>query len=159
VLVPGFNNAPANQLGDGVDANDRPFLPYFPYVALPHNPLSNVNDVEQKGGALSSPAEFSDPRTVTRAETGAKLALGSANPGANHVLAYSLPQAARVTLKVYAANGRLVRTLVDQDAAAGTFRATWDGRDDGGAAVARGVYFARYATDGAAADDRKLILQ
>ena len=64
-----------------------------------------------------------------------------------------------VTLKVYAANGRLVRTLVDQDAAAGTFRATWDGRDDGGAAVARGVYFARYATDGAAADDRKLILQ
>ena len=64
-----------------------------------------------------------------------------------------------MTLRVYAANGRLVRTLVDQDAAPGEFRATWDGRDDGGASVARGVYFARYTTDGAVADDRKLILQ
>jgi len=159
VLVPGFNNAPANQLGDGVDANDRPFLPYFPYVALPHNPLSNVNDVEQKGGATSALAEFIDQKTGAGPSAGAKLALGSANPGSSHVLAYSVPQTARVTLRVYAANGRLVRTLVDQDAAAGTFRASWDGRDDGGAAVARGVYFARYTVGGAAADDRKLILQ
>jgi hypothetical protein len=158
VLVPGFNNAPANQLGDGVDANDRPFLPYFPYVALPHSPLSNVNDVEQKG-ATAALSEFIDQKTSARPESGAKLELGSANPGVNHVLAYSVPQTARVTLRVYAANGRLVRTLVDQDAAPGTFRATWDGRDDGGAAVARGVYFARYTAGGAAADDRKLILQ
>lgn len=31
-LVPGFENT----LGDGVDANDVPFEPEFPYVALPH---------------------------------------------------------------------------------------------------------------------------
>ena len=30
VLVPGFNVTPNNQLGDGVDANDVPFLPSFP---------------------------------------------------------------------------------------------------------------------------------
>ncbi len=30
------NKTPNNLLGDGVDANDRPFLPVFPYVATPH---------------------------------------------------------------------------------------------------------------------------
>src|SRR5689334_551412 len=30
------NKSPNNLLGDGVDGNDRPFLPVFPYVALPH---------------------------------------------------------------------------------------------------------------------------
>ncbi len=36
VLVEGFNKAPNNALTDGVDANERPFLSTFPYVALPH---------------------------------------------------------------------------------------------------------------------------
>jgi Domain of unknown function (DUF4331) len=30
------NRSPNNQLGDGVDANDRPFQKTFPYVAAPH---------------------------------------------------------------------------------------------------------------------------
>lgn len=36
VLVPGYNKEPNNMLTDGVDANERPFLSTFPYVALPH---------------------------------------------------------------------------------------------------------------------------
>ncbi len=31
------NNSPNNIVGDGVDANDKPFLPNFPYVAAPHS--------------------------------------------------------------------------------------------------------------------------
>jgi hypothetical protein len=34
-FTPAFNVAPNNLLGDGVDANDKPFLPNFPYVASP----------------------------------------------------------------------------------------------------------------------------
>src|SRR4029077_15891116 len=30
------DKSPNNQLGDGVDANDKPFLTRFPYVAIPH---------------------------------------------------------------------------------------------------------------------------
>jgi hypothetical protein len=30
------DKSPNNQLGDGVDGNDKPFLTRFPYVALPH---------------------------------------------------------------------------------------------------------------------------
>jgi len=36
VLVSGYNVAPNNQLGDGVDANDQPFMSVFPYVSTPH---------------------------------------------------------------------------------------------------------------------------
>ena len=31
------NNSPNNIVGDGVNANDKPFLPEFPYVPAPHS--------------------------------------------------------------------------------------------------------------------------
>jgi Domain of unknown function (DUF4331) len=34
-LTPKFNKKPNNTLGDGVNANDVPFLKSFPYVASP----------------------------------------------------------------------------------------------------------------------------
>jgi hypothetical protein len=34
-FTPAFNVAPNNLLGDGVDANDKPYRPNFPYVASP----------------------------------------------------------------------------------------------------------------------------
>src|SRR5262245_21638745 len=49
VLVDGFNVSPNNQLGDGIDANDMPFLPYFPYVAPPQNPLDHQHHPVQNG--------------------------------------------------------------------------------------------------------------
>ena len=35
-LTPAFNRSPNNQLTDGVSRNDLPFLPNFPYLAVPH---------------------------------------------------------------------------------------------------------------------------
>jgi hypothetical protein len=35
-LTPSFNGGINAQLGDGVPANDKPFMPVFPYVASPH---------------------------------------------------------------------------------------------------------------------------
>jgi hypothetical protein len=40
VLVNGFNVAPNNQLGDGVDGNDVSFTSTFPYLGIPQNPLN-----------------------------------------------------------------------------------------------------------------------
>ena len=42
VLVNGFNKNPNNQLTDGVDTNDKPFLSTFPYVALPSRGFESV---------------------------------------------------------------------------------------------------------------------
>lgn len=47
VLVSGFNIAPNNQLGDGVDANDVPFITEFPYLGYPQNPLTVKHDKKQ----------------------------------------------------------------------------------------------------------------
>lgn len=60
-------------------------------------------------------------------------------------ITYALPTAARATLRVYSASGRLVRTLVDSDMPAGVHRARWDGRDSSNRTVGSGIYFFRFS--------------
>jgi len=74
-------------------------------------------------------------------------------------LEYSLPSRARVSLRLFDVQGRAVRTLVDQDAAAGSFRAAWDGRTDSGSAAGRGIYFAKLEADGRVIDTRKVLIR
>jgi hypothetical protein len=54
---------------------------------------------------------------------------------------FGLSKSDRVEVKVFDVSGRLVRTLADRQFAAGRHTLTWDGVDDGGRQVARGVYF------------------
>lgn len=49
VLVPGFGAAPNNQLGDGVNSNDLPYLPRFPFHAPPHAGFLN-NGIQGTNG-------------------------------------------------------------------------------------------------------------
>jgi hypothetical protein len=171
VLVPGFNVAPNNQLGDGVDANDKPFLPYFPYVAPPQDPRDHEHHVEagdgdeqwsssdrgaERDGMHAAGAEAAT--LASEAAGQAELRLASANPGPGAILQYTLPATAHVTLKVYDVAGRNVRTIIDQDAAPGTFRSVWDGRDGTGAAQ-HGVFFARLSAGGKAVDTRKIVVE
>ena len=61
-------------------------------------------------------------------------------------LSFTLPRTGRVDLRVYAIDGREVRSLVSGPLAAGTHVTAWDGRDARGARVPAGVYFARLVT-------------
>jgi hypothetical protein len=54
---------------------------------------------------------------------------------------FGLSKADRVEVKVFDVSGRLVRTLADRQFAAGKHTLTWDGVDNDGRQVARGVYF------------------
>ena len=156
VLRPKTNVAPANELGDGVDANDVPLLPYFPYAAVPHSPTSHEHHLEQHGAG-------SVPKLLGQsgggATAGSALSFVGAHPAATGSLAYTLSAPAHVSLKIYSVAGRELRTLVDQDAAPGSFRATWDGRADDGSAMGRGVYFARFAVAGRPAETRKIVIE
>ena len=59
-------------------------------------------------------------------------------------ISFRLPEPAAVTLRVYDASGRLIRTLVaEQMFDEGKGEVVWNGRNDRGAAVASGVYFTR----------------
>jgi len=163
VLVDGFNVAPNNRLGDGIDANDLPFLPYFPYVAPPQNPLNHEHHETQRRfrerGREDVGATDRGSVGATAPEAAAALRIVSGESGSRAALQYSIAHSARVSLRVYDVQGRMVRTLVDQDAASGTFRASWDGLTDGGSMAARGVYFARLAVDGRNSDSKKVVVQ
>ena len=54
---------------------------------------------------------------------------------------FGLAQADRVEVKVYDVSGRLVRNLTDRQFPAGEHEILWDGLDNGGRQVARGVFF------------------
>ncbi len=100
---------------------------------------------EHAAGLLAvNPGTPSLPRAL-------QLSPGRPTPFASSTLIrYDLFTAARVKLVVYDAQGRSVRRLVDGALQlAGPYAVDWDGRDDGGRAVAAGVYF--YRLDGAGA--------
>ena len=54
----------------------------------------------------------------------------------------------RVCIELFDVTGRPVRTLLDGPQPAGDGQASWDGRDDQGARVAAGLYFARVRSAG-----------
>ena len=54
---------------------------------------------------------------------------------------FGLAKGDRVEVKLFDVSGRLVRTLADRSFAPGKYSLTWDGADDRGRQVARGVYF------------------
>lgn len=70
---------------------------------------------------------------------------------------YQLPEAGKVRLTVFNVLGAPVRTLVDRDQAAGSFKITWDARDNAGSLVPSGVYFYRVES-GTFAEMKKMIL-
>ena len=63
-------------------------------------------------------------------------------------LRFALPAPAAARLEMYDVQGRLVRTLLRRELAAGVHDATWDGRDASGAVTAAGVYYVRLALVG-----------
>ncbi len=64
------------------------------------------------------------------------------NPSTN--IHFSIPQTEKVHLAVYDIQGSLIKTLVDHDLyTQGTYKLSWDGKDEAGNRVSSGIYFAR----------------
>ena len=59
------------------------------------------------------------------------------------VINFALPEAGKVTVKIFAATGQLVATLVDGEMPAGRQQLHWNGRNQSGKTVAAGVYLYR----------------
>jgi N-acetylneuraminic acid mutarotase len=71
--------------------------------------------------------------------------IASTNPSRDQTvsLRYALPQASRLSLRVYDANGQVVRTLVDSRQEEGRYGVIWDRQDDRGCKLSAGVYLIR----------------
>jgi hypothetical protein len=61
-------------------------------------------------------------------------------------VAYHVPSASRVTIRVFDVTGRLVTTLVDGVVEPGRHTAVWNGTNDAGESVGSGVYFCTMET-------------
>ncbi len=89
-----------------------------------------------------------------------RTALLAAHPNPfnpNVTVPFTLGQAGRVRLAVYDVAGRQVRSLLDEESAAGPHALIWDGRDEAGRAAGSGVYFIRLQAAGVN-ESQKLVL-
>ena len=88
-----------------------------------------------------------------------RLLSAQPNPFSNSALVqWSLAHDGNVSLQVYDASGRVVRTLATGRRSAGNYTTTWDGRDDSGRRASRGVYCCRFSA-GDFIGVTKLVLQ
>ncbi len=70
---------------------------------------------------------------------------------------FSVPKSGNVKITIYNSIGQLVKTLVDNHFTAGSYKVTWDGRNNSGTSVSSGVYFYKF-TSRDFAQTRKMML-
>jgi hypothetical protein len=76
------------------------------------------------------------------------------------LLSFDIVKPARVTVRIYNASGRLVRTLVTEEMwGAGRHEESWDGRDSDGREVGAGVYLVRAEGAGRAESGKLAVLR
>lgn len=107
-----------------------------------------VSSTGQVGSTVDVSDDFLD---------GLRLLPPQPNPAHGQVnIHYSLSFPSRVSLKLYDAAGRLVRTLEDGSALPGRHEVWWDGRDNHGTEVGGGIYFLRLRA-GNQQEDRRMV--
>jgi len=103
---------------------------------------------------------YSEPVTVTTVAPGFVLRQNTPNPfTTTTTIEYAIAERSNVSLSIYDAAGRRVRSLVEavQDPRAGGYSISWDGKNDRGETVASGVYVYRLNA-GKAIVSKKLML-
>ncbi len=110
-------------------------------------------------GVVDTDGEFFSPIvTVAVGMIARRLEQNRPNPfNPTTTIGFVLPGREDVTLAIYDAEGRLVRTLVNEVLGYGPHEVTWNGRDDEGAAAKSGVYFYRLRA-GTLAESKKMVL-
>jgi hypothetical protein len=72
---------------------------------------------------------------------------------------YGLKEAGSVRINVYNSRGQLVRTLVDENKAAGTYRVVWDGKDGRNRSVSSGIYYFRMEAKGCMKTNKGILIK
>ncbi len=72
---------------------------------------------------------------------------------------YSIPERSHVTIDICNVLGQRVRSLVDREEAAGSYKIAWNGADDSGGLVATGVYLYRFQAGDRVQTKKMLLLK
>ncbi|MCU0607280.1 MAG: C45 family autoproteolytic acyltransferase/hydrolase [Candidatus Edwardsbacteria bacterium] len=167
-LIAGFDNGngPGTEYGDLYVSSNQQIVLFRPdsmglEIAfrprsgiLPADPL--FEQVAVHIGPSAGVAVVSRPLPVAPA-----IALRSEpNPfRGSAMISYQTPAAGHVSLRVYNIGGQLVRTLVDGPRPAGRHTVRWDGRGDGGLALASATYICLLTAGGRTAAARTTLLR
>jgi hypothetical protein len=79
------------------------------------------------------------------------------NPATN--IRFELTARSPVRVRIFDAQGRMVRDLVREVYPAGRHEVAWNGRDDQGGSVSSGVYFVRFEADGTVGTKKMTLLK
>ncbi len=114
----------------------------------------NNADVAIEEAVVTGVAELSDLPQVT------VLHQNMPNPfNPRTTIAFDLAEAGRVRVRIFSIDGALVRTLVDEEFAAGRYQKIWDGKDRSGRGVASGAYFFRLETPTSVQNKRMMLIR
>jgi predicted GH43/DUF377 family glycosyl hydrolase len=72
---------------------------------------------------------------------------------------FDVPRDAQLTVKIYDALGREVRTLLEGHLATGAHHTVWDGKDNHGVSMGSGVYFVKLTTEGFESTKRLMLVK
>ena len=72
-------------------------------------------------------------------------------------ISYSLPDAGSVQIDVFNIQGQHMRSLINDQKAAGSYSIHWDGRDENGTLVPSGIYFYKIKTDNQTISKRMIL--
>ncbi len=123
---------------DTAFADEAPWLGQVYYVVFAQDVHGNISRASNSTNVFLTGLASQTLPTVFALEHAAPNPF---NPTTR--LAYSVPEAAAVSIVAYDVTGRAVRTLVDGDRQPGWLSVVWDGRDDAGREVASGIYIVR----------------
>ena len=126
-----------------------------PTLELKHpgldNSLAQSWDASKNTGGTpgaSNSVLSSVPKHEARQPSTFKLFQNFPNPfNSQTSIQFSLPQAERVSLKIFNVLGEEVKVLIDKKYSAGIYKIMWNGTDDNGIKTSTGIYFYQLATN------------
>jgi len=120
----------------------------IPQISLTNVELANsVSEITKLGDVMMVPTDYALRQNYPN----------PFNPETH--IRYQIPDAGRVSLKIYNILGQEVKTLVNTDLNAGYHIAKWDGTNDTGIKVASGIYIYRLKTGNFVASKKMIFLK
>lgn len=120
---------------------------YFQPGSASHVLVPVVSNTDALSARVTAKADF-------------RLANSYPNPfNATTNISYALSKSAWVNLAIYNQCGQLIRQLVNEMCARGSYQSTWNGQDATGAPVASGVYYCQLRTPGAVQTKKLIFLK
>jgi tetratricopeptide (TPR) repeat protein len=133
----------------------RQLISAFPKDDLSISALATLG--EWKPDAPQKPAPTESPDAIPVAFSLLQNYPNPFNPETE--IQYSLPDAGKVSIKIYDIQGREVQTLVETSQPAGVHTIKWNGQDQNGLNVASGMYFYRILYNGKILNKKMMIIR